>query len=407
MKILLLTDIPPCKNFPAGLVLDQLCRFLPRGSIACFVVLDQALSARISPDLEWIPTQYMQRPRQTLELPQYLNRLNSTAHLFLYYYNVLTIRHVADQVVRYGRAFGTDTLWCTLEGQSLIRLALPVTTELGVPLLTEVFDPPTWELRAHSAHRISNGRLLTEFAKTVRTSRACATASWPMAREYAEKYGTGTVAFLPSLDPCIALPPAAELHYANELVIGLAGKVYATQEWKALIAALDAVDWKIGRRTVRITLLGSYGPPLSANRPVCIEYLGWHTQENSVKLLSEADILYCPYWFDPTFETEARLSFPSKLTTYLAAGRPVLFHGPEYASPAQFLKDNEAGLACYSNKRADIIDALTTLATDKELYSKLTHNGRTAFDKYFTLSSLRKSFATFLGVEEDFLAPVT
>jgi glycosyltransferase involved in cell wall biosynthesis len=408
MKILLLTDIPPCKNFTAGLVLDQLCRFLPHDSIACVSVTYSGLNVRISPDLQWIPIQYIRRPHEVwppiLPIP---HRLKEAIHLRLYRYNDVAIRRITAKAVEYGRAFRADTLWCTLEGQSLIRLAIPVAQGLGVPLLTEVFDPPTWELRDNSAHRLLKERLLNEFANAIRYSRMCATASWLMAEQYAHDYGANTVAFLPSLEHRFAMPPAKEMNSGKELIIGLAGQVYATNEWKALVTALNAADWKVGNRTVRIRLLGKYRKSLIADRAERIEHLGWHTQENTVKLLSEADILYCPYWLDPGFKTEARLSFPSKLATYLAAGRPVLFHGPEYASPAQFLKENEAGFACHSNEASHLIEALTTLATDMSLYSRLTYNGRIAFDKYLTLYSLRKSFARFLGVEEDFLVSST
>src|SRR6266446_1772314 len=64
MKILLLTDIPPCKNFTAGLVLDQLVRFLPPGSVACFAVVNPEVNARLSVDLNWIPVEYVKKPRE-------------------------------------------------------------------------------------------------------------------------------------------------------------------------------------------------------------------------------------------------------------------------------------------------------------------------------------------------------
>jgi glycosyltransferase involved in cell wall biosynthesis len=227
-----------------------------------------------------------------------------------------------------------------------------------------------------------------------------------MAREYHERFHVNTVSFLPSLHSSLAIDPADRMNPGNELVIGLAGQMYATEEWKALLRALDTVGWRLGKRNVRIRLLGRW-PMLTSTTPLRLEWLGWHTQQNTVKLLSETDILYCPYWFDSVFETEARLSFPSKLTTYFAAGRPVLFHGPQYAAPAIFIKDNAAGLICDSNEESKILQALNTLASDEKLYGQLTHNGRAAFDKYLTLDSLRTSFAQFLQVEENYLIPVT
>ena len=405
MKVLLLTDIPPCKNYTAGLVLDQLCRLLPHDSIACFTVVLPELNAKLSPDLDWIPIRYANRPNETLAIfSTHFPILHTFINLGLYSYNGLTMTRIASEAVKFSREFGADTLWCPLQGPTQIRLAVPVSKRLGTPLLTEVYDPPEWILQGQSTPNILQSILLKNFGTAIRKSRACATASWPMAQQYQKDYGIRTVAFLPSLDSRMALPPAKEPHPGNELVIGMAGQMYAGEEWKALIGALDAVDWKIAKRKVRIRLLGRWAS-FNVNGPMRIEYLGWQTQENSVRLLSEADILYCPYGFAPSFQAVARLSFPSKLTSYLAAGRPVLFHGPDYASPWEFLKLNDAGLGCHSNQQSDIIGALKALATDGGLYSRLTHNGRIAFDKYLTLSCLRQSFSTFLGVEEGFLVP--
>jgi hypothetical protein len=400
MKILLLTDMPPCKNYTAGLVLDQLCRFLPHGSIACFSVAAPILNAKISPDLEWIPIQYERRPIEAVPLKRY-RVPHAILDLGFYYYNTILIRHLISKAVRFGRKFGADALWCPLEGSTQIQMALPVAESLNIPLLTQVYDPPSWILREQGTTGFLETKLLKKFNASVRKSRACATASQPMTRQYAEDFNTKTVALLPSLDSCTAQPPAQSIHDGKELIIGMGGQLYAVEEWKALLAALDSVNWKIGNRDVRIRLLGRRFL-FDESGPLHIEYLGWHNQENSIRLLSESDILYCPYWFNPLFKDEASLCFPSKLTTYLAAGRPVLFHGPEYASVAQFLKEHDAGFSCHSNEPNQILEALTTLVRDSHLYSRLTRNGRAAFDKHLTLASLRKSFASFLEVEDSF-----
>jgi hypothetical protein len=128
-----------------------------------------------------------------------------------------------------------------------------------------------------------------------------------------------------------------------------------------------------------------------------VEYLGWHSQEETIKLLSEVDVLYCPYWFDPAFYDESRLSFPSKLTTYLAAGRPVFFHGPEYASPAEFLKARNAAECCFSLDSAAIIASLTKLAVDETYYQQTAQNGHKAFMDCLTMPALKKNFLEFLS----------
>lgn len=409
MKILLLTDIPPSKGLTAGLFLDQLCRLLPVGSLACCAVVNPVLNVRISPDLAWIPIEYHDKPRETALriLPGRLGALSAFA--LESYHSIVEERRIADKAIGFGRRFQADVLWSVLQGQTMIRLAQRVSRGLGIKLLTQIWDPPNWWMRHRKVDRISRRRILELFEKTLRNSAGCAAASWAMAEKYRHDYGARTVVFVPSLDKSLALPPARTLRPGNELIISLAGQIYATDEWRALIAALDSVNWIVCGRYVGIRLLASkstfHEAIRYANGRIRIEFLGWNSQAETVRLLAESDILYCPYWFDRNFELEARLSFPAKLTTYLAAGRPVLFHGPHYASPARFLIENKAGLCCHSLEPRTIIDACEQLCSDLKLYQGLTHNGRVAFEKYLTMSSLRKSFADFLQVEENFLMP--
>jgi len=396
-KYLLLTDIPPCKNLTAGLVLDQLCRFLPEDSIACFSVVNPLLKASLSPDLDWIPIEYAIKPKENAGriLP---NRWGGFTSLFFETYNsLLSINSIADKAISFGKKYGAEAVWCVLEGQTLIRLARRVANGLNVPLLTQVWDPPYWWLRENRVDRLTRKLVLNEFSKTLQESTCCAAASWAMAEQYSKDYGIKTVPVIPSLGASIAKSPAPGMHDGKELIIGIAGQLYSDQEWDALVAALDSVDWRIVDRDVKIRLLGR-NAYLNANGKMRIEFLGWCSQVDTIQLMSEADILYCPYWFDPEFEVEARLSFPSKLTTYLAAGRPVLFHGPSYASPGIFLQNNNAGIFCNTLDKDDIIACITRLINSDDLYSMLARNGSATFSKYLTLESMKENFFRFLEI---------
>jgi glycosyltransferase involved in cell wall biosynthesis len=405
LKVLLVTDIPPCKNFTAGLVLDQLCRFMPKGSIACFTVLNPNINAKLSPDLEWIPIEYCEKPRENVpsSLPRQLGMLAALGNEM--YNSKFKIGKITKKIVNYGKGFKADVVWCVLQGQTMIRLARPIADGLGVPLLTQIWDPPTWWMRANNITSYAQRSILNEFDSALRFSSGCAAASWSMAERYYQDYGTRTVPLIPSIGFELALPPSSNITDHSRLTIGMAGQIYATEEWNALIRALDSVDWIIDNRQVSIRVMGRY-VNLNANGKMRIEFLGWSSQKDTITLMSECDVLYCPYWFDSNFKDEAKLSFPSKLTTYLAAGRPVFFHGPEYSSPARFLRENEAGLCCYSLSTEEIIKTLTKLVSDKRQYMMLSQNGSVAFKEYLTLESMRRSFADFLQVDQDFLVEV-
>jgi hypothetical protein len=87
-------------------------------------------------------------------------------------------------------------------------------------------------------------------------------------------------------------------------------------------------------------------------------------------------------------------------------GRPVLFHGPTYASPGSFLQENDAGFCCYSLDSNEIVKCLEKVVEDQEYYVTVSANGKKAFEKYLTLHSMRKGFAEFLQLDEEFLVPL-
>ncbi|MSP97720.1 MAG: hypothetical protein EXR29_10955 [Betaproteobacteria bacterium] len=395
MKVLLFCDIPPSTNYTGGIMLAQLVGMLPPGSVACFCVLNSVVKPVVPDRLSWMNIGYLRKPREHWNV---LPGRSGAALSFIMESLVEATRIpvLARQAVRFGREFGADVVWCVLQGQTMIRLALPVADGLGVPLLTHAWDPPSWWMRANRVDRRSAQKVVGAFGQTLRRSHRFAAASWAMAQAYHDAYGVEAIPVMPSIDPALALPPANAPTAGGDFRIGMAGQTYATREWNALLAALDSVDWRIAGRQVKIRFLGSYGQIRSTGKSF-IEYLGWRPQAEAIRLLSEADVLYCPYWFDKAFEEEARLSFPGKLSTYFAAGRPVLVHGPEYASPARFISEHDAGLCCHSLESKDIIRVLASLLADPPRYARLARNGHTALLKYFTTSTMRAHFFEFLG----------
>lgn len=385
-KILLLTSVPPTKNKTGGLILDQLCRFMKINSIACYAIVDRVIYPHLTPDLDWIPTKYFLRYNEYIRtfIPSRLAEFIDNLYL----------KVILRNIRKFVRKNEIDAIWCILEGLTLIRLASLIKSELGIPLITQVWDPPEWWLRARRVSPNYRAKILHDFEKAIIDSRVCSTTSWEMSKEYNHKYGVETIPFLPSLPAEMALKSSTKPHDRKEYTIALAGQIYAKEEWNALISALDQVNWRINNRSVEINLLGHFKID---NKPG-INFLGWQSQTNTIKLLSEADLLYCPYWFDPTYEKETRLSFPSKLTTYLASGRPVFFHGPAYASVSKFIISTESGYTCHSLEPNIIIDSLTNAFTDTNLYSQLATNGRQTFDKYFTTESLKINFDKFLNI---------
>lgn len=400
-KVLLLTNIPPCTVDAGGLTLEQLCRFFPRDSLACFAVVHPYWLPRITiaPDLADMPLHC--EPEPPFHVPaRALRRFSS---ILLEGHSFLRIRQLVRRAVSFGRTVGAEILWCHLAGQTMIRMALPASRALDIPLLSQVFDPPDFWFRIENVPNLSRAFLANAFRRTLQASLSVSAISWDMAEEYRQAYGARTVTVLPGHDRRLAHTPVQKMRSDDEMIIGVAGNLHDRMVWDSFIAALQSSDWSTSGRKVRIRLLGRSAPFDTSGR-VVVEFLGWQpTQEDAIRLLAETDVLYCPFWFDESYDAEARLSFPSKLTTYLAAGRPILFHGPEHAPVARFLREQQAALCCTSLEAADILDALGRIASDAVLYAKLAANGRAAFERHLTTEIMRASFAEFLGIGEEML----
>jgi glycosyltransferase involved in cell wall biosynthesis len=283
-------------------------------------------------------------------------------------------------------------------------MALPVAEGLGVPLYAQVLDPPEFWFIVDRVPALSRRLLAARFDATLRSSAACAAISDAMRDRYEQSHGVRSVSVLPALDASLCVEPSRRPRADRELVIGVAGNLHQVPAWNTLLAALDAVDWKIAARDIRLRVLGRSAPVYTSNR-VNIEFLGWRAQADTIRLLAETDLLYCPSWFGPEHAAEASLCFPSKLPAYFAAGRPVLFHGPSYAAAVPFLCDYNAAVCCHSLEVKELIAALEKVASDRELSATLAANGRHAFEQRLTLAHLRSSFGEFLGEAEDVFLP--
>src|SRR5262249_13630530 len=122
------------------------------------------------------------------------------------YHARIDVGRVVDAAEKFGRECRIDAIWATLQGQTLVRMALPLAQRLGVPLFTQVFDPLPWWLKAHSIDAWHARSVLAQFHRTLESSVACATASQSMADAYSARYGTRCVPLIASHSSALAAP---------------------------------------------------------------------------------------------------------------------------------------------------------------------------------------------------------
>lgn len=404
MKVLLVTDVPPCTEFSGAMLTLHLCRLLAPGQIVCSCVSTPAIDHLAKHVDTEIPIQRLVKPQELGERLTGKRYANARGFLRELRTAWRDVPRLARRIVAFGRQQDVDRVWCILQGQTMIRLALPVARGLGVPLLTQVWDHPSWWLDAHGVDPLTTKAVSRLYEKVLRQSTRIGAASHVMAREYERAYGVPSVPLMGSIDAAAVQVPATDAGdspgLGDPLLIGLAGQIYSRREWNALLAALTSVSWTLGGRSVALRYLGrEHEVQGSEVPPERLQALGYRSQAETLRLMAECDILYCPYFFDENRREISRTSFPSKVTTYLAAGRPVFFHGPEDAAPAEFLREYGAAEFCHSLEPQQIVAALVRLASDRQRADEIAANGRRAVMEQLTYDSLGRFFRRFLGHE--------
>jgi hypothetical protein len=153
----------------------------------------------------------------------------------------------------------------------------------------------------------------------------------------------------------------------KKFVIAYAGSMYAPQEFQGLLKALNKLNWTLNNRKVEVRVYTTYFniPIAAAGRSINVLLRGYLKEKELLEELASADIAYLPYWFDETYKDAVKLCFPNKLATYVAAGCPVLYHGPEKATPAQFLKTYRVGTSVHNSEPKSFHEALHFLVGDE------------------------------------------
>lgn len=399
MKILLLSDIPPCDNLTAGLVLSAMVRLVPRDEICCFIVANPMLDIHLTPEFANIPMQIHAKPNENwawLPRQRFIGKISSVVAFAAEGMTELTaVRALIDKAVKFGREQKVDRVWAVLQGQTTIRMAQAVADRLGVPLHTQVWDPFSWWAKANNIDGMTRHRVQSMFDNAVRRSRFVATASEPMAKLYGDRFGAAAVPVISSHPIAMAQAPDLATDDKAPIVIGMAGQFYAAAEWLQFLGAMQNARWRLAGRHVRIVVLGPQPPPGAVDRHV--SFLGWKSQPNAAFILSRCDMLYCPYPFDSAMREVSQYSFPSKLVLYLAAGRPTVFHGPGDSSPARYIESRQCGVIADRLSDTAIYEQLERLAGDPATYRTMGKNAQAAFRHDFTLGSMARSFNTFIG----------
>jgi glycosyltransferase involved in cell wall biosynthesis len=293
-------------------------------------------------------------------------------------------------------------IWAVLNSPLLFRLASRIGAHLDVPMLGTIWDPPEGIGLHFGLDRLSRRLSRRHFANALRRCTRVSVISERMQAEYRALHGIESIVLRHGIAPREQHRiDAAESSLDGELRIGFCGSLYAHSEWHALLKGLDQLGWQSNGRKIRLIVAGKNVPRVFASSPAQFEFLGWRPMDEVVERLSACHFNYLPYWFHPAYTESVRLCFPTKLTAYLTAGRPVLYHGPRDAAVVDFFSRFPVAECCHSLEAGSVADSIRRLANlPDEAYASMIEAGRRAVQEELNLDVFLARFCELMGVDE-------
>ncbi|MFQ3674822.1 MAG: hypothetical protein SNJ83_14620, partial [Aggregatilineales bacterium] len=180
--------------------------------------------------------------------------------------------------------------------------------------------------------------------------------------------------------------------------VGFAGSLYGVDSFRAFIKALDAEKWVVNEHPVQFVAIGTSVLPvhMRAPKPAEIIWLGRHSQLETISILSECDVLYLPYPMDAKHKKTVTTSFPTKMSTYVAANVPIFYHGPSESTVASFIKKHPVALLCSTLDTTDILKVMTELLTNVELRDSIKVTQCQVFDEHFSFHQFKSKIISTL-----------
>lgn len=117
-------------------------------------------------------------------------------------------------------------------------------------------------------------------------------------------------------------------------------------------------------------------------------------QAEALKKQNEADVLLFLEDIDGTDAKVARLSFSTKITDYLSAGKCIFAVGNRDTAPMQYFIENNAAVVCTND--AEILKNLTSLCEDESLINKFAENACISAKKNHNPEDIHKIFDTVI-----------
>jgi hypothetical protein len=366
----LITSSRPGIGSVGEIFLGALCKLFSPGELFCFAAVSSAYDVPVAdPELEWIPISAMPLPGEYGW--QYKEGLWGQLQRKFQHLHLLekTLEPFVDEACRIVKQHDIQLLWLVLNSPSALLISEKVLERTGLPATAIVWDPIGHITEQGRMDKKSQMILETRSKNVLSRIESCGVASPAMKTFYENEQRNLPTRVL------INTPPVPQdlipKKQSPNLKITFSGSLYAREEFLGLVAALNKMEWNLDGKPIELRVYSSaFDLPIYAGAGRAnLVFGGYLSEQQLLTELANSEVAYMPYWFAKEYAEGVKRCFPAKLATYIAAGCPVLYHGPKDSSPTQFLAKYRVGKGVHDFDPINFIDALRYLTLDSEFIS--------------------------------------
>lgn len=257
---------------------------------------------------------------------------------------------------------------------------------LRLPLFLTVHD----DMEYHYANSSLNGRIRPQLHELWNEADCRFVISEAMGTEYCARYGAKPYTIvtdgIETLSPLYTPGAVADgpIYFGGLFHIGYEPNL------KALLAACASLASGRGNgKPVELLFRCEHARSGEIPPGVKFDVLPFAHESVVAQDIEKSSLLYLPMKFGEDDSAFSRFSLSTKMITYLASGRPMLYHGPVESAAAEILRKYDAAIMCYSLEPEEIKQCL--LAGD-ERRLQVAANALTLAKEQFLLETQRRRF---------------
>lgn len=300
-----------------------------------------------------------------------------------------------DRFTSAAEGFQPDLIWVVANSPLSTDVGLALQARLSLPLVSLVWDLPSWYTRRMDpfTRRHIEGR----FRRLLDCSeRVAAMGVGGNAPHFQSLYGVPLVTMHSAAPPHtwrrLRTPPEPD----PDRNIVLAGGIYAKREWNALVRAACRANAEQSAQRLVVHHMGRW-PRLGVAAGAPVQRHGRLAPHELQRALRDMTLAYVPYSLSRLHRDAMLTAFPAKFVTSVAAGLPVLFHGPPESLPALFLERYPVGTVCTSYRAGALLESIEYLLTDPEFRTNYAATRERAYREELSTAAMVGRLAALLG----------